>query len=65
MSTVRPEQSLGGYLRTVRVNQGGKGVTFNERVGGVARFRVSGNDLAVFPWWVGHIGRCGCGEAIS
>lgn len=56
VSTVRPEQSLGGYLRTVRVNQGGKGVTFNERVEGVARFRVSGNDLAVFPWWVGHIG---------
>jgi len=50
---VLTEHSADGYLRSVQLNRGGRGLTFN--VGDARPFRISGPDPDSFPWWVAHI----------
>lgn len=56
MLPVLPHHSADGYLRHVELNRRGKGVTFNADIPGERRFRVAGNDIERFPWWVAHLG---------
>lgn len=54
---VLPEHTGRGYLRTVRMNNGRKGVTFNSGTPGQRPFRIAGNDVERFPVWIAHTHR--------